>query len=79
MEMKKRPESPHLDDSQMEELNAFFSSMNEGELRQALEQTIRDAESDPGVYTHGGVPANLSRAYLAIQNSLERFAKKKGK
>ena len=79
MEIKKRPENPELDDSQIEDLKSFFSGMTKAQLEKALEQTIRDSESDPGAYSNGGVPANVLKTRLIILDALERLTPNKRK
>lgn len=68
MKVIKRPEDPELDNVQMQDLRDFFSLMSVEQLEKARQQIIEDSENGDGA---GGVPANLSKAYLIIQELLE--------
>jgi len=76
VEIKKRPESPELDQSQMADLRKYISEMSADELERALEQTRADSEKDSGNYVSGGTPANVTRTYIALSDALEAKRKK---
>jgi len=79
-EIKRRPESPDLDDAQMKGLRDFISGMDEAQLKTALQQLVNESQSDPGLqYSQGGTPANVTRTYIAIQDALEQITSKKQK
>lgn len=67
-----RPENPKLDDSQMADLQNFLAQQPKETLENFLQQLIQDSEADRGPYPAGGTPANVSKAYLAIKEALEK-------
>jgi hypothetical protein len=72
-----RPESPNLDTLQMADLQKFLTGRPREQLEEDLQQLVNDSQADKGPYSGGGVPANVSRTYIIIQEALEQSAKKK--
>ena len=67
-----RPESPELDKLQMADLRDFFSKRSKGEIEKDLQQLTNDCGADRGPYSAGGIPANVAKAYILIQDILAK-------
>ena len=65
-----RPENPELDKLQMADLRDFFSKRSKEEIEKDLQQLTNDCGADRGPYGAGGIPANVAKAYILIQDIL---------
>ncbi len=65
-----RPENLELDKSQMADLRDFFSKRSKREIEKDLQQLTNDYGIDKGPYGVGGLPANVAKAYILIQDIL---------
>ncbi len=65
-----RPENPELDKLQMADLRDFFSKRSKEEIEKDLQQLTNDYGIDKGPYGVGGLPANVAKAYILIQDIL---------
>ena len=67
-----RPENPELDKLQMADLRDFFSKRSKEEIEKDLQQLTNDYGIDKGPYGVGGLPANVAKAYILIQDILAK-------
>ncbi len=65
-----RPENPELDKLQMADFRDFFSKRSKEEIEKDLQQLTNDYGIDKGPYGVGGLPANVAKAYILIQDIL---------
>ncbi|MDD3531940.1 MAG: hypothetical protein PHR64_03025 [Candidatus Shapirobacteria bacterium] len=61
----------------MADLQKFLTGRPREQLEKDLQQLINDSQTDKGPYHSGGTPANVSRTYIIIQETLEQSAKEK--
>lgn len=66
-----RPEAPNLDHSQLKDLEEFLSNRTPEQLAQDKSQLITDSTKDQGPYSSEGVPANVNKSLIIINDLLE--------